>query len=574
MTAGSVPQTNLQAFYNNTTSGTAASPTAIDAAMQDIVQTVNDNYAAFAGFYQSDKVTNLGILNVKDYGAKGDGVNDDTAAIQAAINNAFTTGGTVYLPAGKYYISGTLVIQEGVNLIGAAVPNNWSSRYTGTILEYHGTGIAISVGSTTDTTANLKIENLFINDAGGSGSVGLKVGLNSGQNGDTVTTNTTDIHIENVVVYGFSEGIQINHAFGLTFINVKSVSARSYGFHFTDQGNYNMTYSTFLSSGVYTAGDTAVFIERVIAPSSKFEQFFVDSCQIGIKITSPISNRRLFSNLGIEEFLQYAIYISNNQPCTVGFENVSVAPATDQTNRKDNIYVNIPSGDLHLINTNIATSLSPASPYYDLNMAAGTAYLRDCQFKTLNGVYYGDRYYGLSLSRSLGSMDIVRQNVDITGTGTSFQDVRGWNSNVSIRTSGRNGSGNPVSTQFTQALVGQMLTLIGYDDANKFYLDKFYFSKIPMSIYLGLGDTVTMVYDNLDGSGNNWFILEVNTERYMSSVPTTGFWEKGRVIKNLAPTIQGSAGSQYIVMGWKKITIGSTNVLNTDWVEMRTLTGT
>jgi len=45
-------------------------------------------------------------FNVKNYGAKGDGVTDDRTAIQSAINAASTKGGgTVYLPDGKYMVS-------------------------------------------------------------------------------------------------------------------------------------------------------------------------------------------------------------------------------------------------------------------------------------------------------------------------------------------------------------------------------------------------------------------------------------------------------------------------------------
>lgn len=54
------------------------------------------------------------------YGAKGDGTTDDTAAIQAAVTAAATAGGgTVYLPAGRYILSGSLNWSTGVNLVGA-----------------------------------------------------------------------------------------------------------------------------------------------------------------------------------------------------------------------------------------------------------------------------------------------------------------------------------------------------------------------------------------------------------------------------------------------------------------------
>jgi hypothetical protein len=64
------------------------------------------------------------MVSVKDFGAVGDGVTDDTAAIQAAIDSLDTntdtvTGGIVYFPRGRYLVSATINVRT-INAFGLA----------------------------------------------------------------------------------------------------------------------------------------------------------------------------------------------------------------------------------------------------------------------------------------------------------------------------------------------------------------------------------------------------------------------------------------------------------------------
>lgn len=58
------------------------------------------------------------VYNVKDYGATGDGVADDTAAIQAAVTAA-PWGSTVLLPTGAYRVTAPITISKRLKLIGS-----------------------------------------------------------------------------------------------------------------------------------------------------------------------------------------------------------------------------------------------------------------------------------------------------------------------------------------------------------------------------------------------------------------------------------------------------------------------
>jgi hypothetical protein len=60
------------------------------------------------------------VINVKYFGAKGDGTTDDTAAIQAAIAAA-PTRTVVYFPKGNYYVSGELDVTKNLFFKGDGV---------------------------------------------------------------------------------------------------------------------------------------------------------------------------------------------------------------------------------------------------------------------------------------------------------------------------------------------------------------------------------------------------------------------------------------------------------------------
>ncbi len=81
----------------------------------------------------------LDTIDVADYGAVGDGIADDTEAVQAALNAAEAAGQPICtVPAGKYRIGGALVVPPGVTLCGASGGVPHSEHPIGTVLLAYG----------------------------------------------------------------------------------------------------------------------------------------------------------------------------------------------------------------------------------------------------------------------------------------------------------------------------------------------------------------------------------------------------------------------------------------------------
>ncbi len=108
----------------------------------------------------------LGYVNVQNppYRAKGDGVTDDTAAIQSALTAAGNKGGgIVFLPLGNYYIATHLSVPANTTLAGIwRAPTAYSQNKGTTLLAVESPGNTSGVPFITLVGANSTLDGVTI----------------------------------------------------------------------------------------------------------------------------------------------------------------------------------------------------------------------------------------------------------------------------------------------------------------------------------------------------------------------------------------------------------------------------
>lgn len=183
---------------------------------------------------QSNQLTDISI-NVKTLGAKGDGVTDDTVAIQSAIS----TGKHVFFPKGQYLIKDILILGHGQILKGSSVQESKIIQTTNNI------PIIRIVG------AHYRVEDLYLgfqnqqNDDS-SGGVGIELGDSS-----VSYAGAHEGIIRSVIIEKPYRGIAIPtwggqpFAFMNIFENVRVLDAFDYAFHFGGRLNIGLTTNTF-----------------------------------------------------------------------------------------------------------------------------------------------------------------------------------------------------------------------------------------------------------------------------------------------------------------------------------------
>jgi hypothetical protein len=194
------------------------------------------------------------IKNVKDFGAVGDGRNDDTAAIQATFDAAFGSSASphgasarysnkpVFFPAGQYRITAALTLRSvqgglifGAGILATSIINTTSG---GTVIRTNG-------------CAYTCFRDLAVQATGGSGSSCIAFDLDWDNTG-SVALNAN--YFENVA---FSGEIGINIG-GSGYMGSENVFINCYFINCAGQGlvtrNFNALDQTIIGGGASVCG--------------------------------------------------------------------------------------------------------------------------------------------------------------------------------------------------------------------------------------------------------------------------------------------------------------------------------
>lgn len=137
------------------------------------------------------------VVNVLDFGAKGDGVTNDTAAIQAAIDSVTTDfnvgeGATVFFPkaASSYYIiTSTIEVPPGIILLGEGTFNANTASGSLILVNFNGVGIRFvrRNPSLSGLFHNGGMQNIAVTGTGGSSTLSQRLV----ELGDSTSVTTT-----------------------------------------------------------------------------------------------------------------------------------------------------------------------------------------------------------------------------------------------------------------------------------------------------------------------------------------------------------------------------------------------
>lgn len=199
----------------------------------------NPSYWVQTGFYNGqisylqNEIDELKAYNTPQmFGAKGDGVTDDTQALQDAIDASYDA--MLIIPQGIYKISSPLVINRSITIVGAmtsARTYNTSGGFVDNITSYITTDVTI------DCIINIKSSFVTLKN------LALKCNNASGAGVKTTDTAYSRLNLENVHVSEATDKGFVLHCYLSTVKLCTTYRCTNYGFYFKD-ANVGMTSLT------------------------------------------------------------------------------------------------------------------------------------------------------------------------------------------------------------------------------------------------------------------------------------------------------------------------------------------
>lgn len=199
-----------------------------------------------------DQITDSSGLNIKDFGATGDGVTDDSFAIQSAINSlplnvgdsgvmspkGFANGGIVRIPRGRYKISRPIIMRRGLRLVGESRESSQIISYSrDSVLRYEDNGRYVQ--------DEIVIENISIwQDPSVEAISGAGIECSLGP----VKVESLGVICKNVYIEKTYHGVLLSAGVWCSFDNVYVNKCISYGFNVVFSGKNNTTSTSTTST--------------------------------------------------------------------------------------------------------------------------------------------------------------------------------------------------------------------------------------------------------------------------------------------------------------------------------------
>lgn len=221
-------------------------------------------------------------VNVRDYGAVGDGITDDYPAIQSAIDALDTRGGIVLFPSGTYNISSRLIVGDGNGSTINSTKNGVKLRGQGagfavygsmvpTILKYTGPKTSSVLMEIKGKISDLEISGMFFDCNGDIG--GISGTSFSGGNFKNLKIVNPASHTSAIHIMGGGSPTGNYNTFNIfENISIALLSSNSVGI-FMD-GNYSLQNDTWISQLRNIRVETVAGATNATCAWFKF----VDSC--------------------------------------------------------------------------------------------------------------------------------------------------------------------------------------------------------------------------------------------------------------------------------------------------------
>jgi hypothetical protein len=177
-----------------------------------------------------------GYYNVKDYGARGDGIADDHDAIASAINTIPATGGVLYFPPGIYRTNKGFILVHPVTVLGCGM-GNYGSDAISQINYTSSSGALFSVESNSARFQNLSLRcDSFMTIGSGIETVGKYI--------------EQKVDFQNLSIHGFWIGIDVQVGGQWVADNIFITNPIKYGIRIKnivneDAGDWSISNSNF-----------------------------------------------------------------------------------------------------------------------------------------------------------------------------------------------------------------------------------------------------------------------------------------------------------------------------------------